>query len=125
MANFRLFSNAILMNASVKEKRKGRSPLFSSLFSLGCGWGLKIDGTAENNEIIGLYFVAEDPSFKMSKAEIIAVNEPRTIKAIVPEGLTPGQTYYLKIVTQSSAKGGGGILKNTRELRSENNLIAQ
>ena len=83
------------------------------------GWGLKIDGTAENKESIGLYFVPEDPSFKMSKAEIIAVNEPRTLKAIVPEGLTPGKTYHLKIVTQSSAKSSGYMIKNVRELQSD------
>jgi hypothetical protein len=47
------------------------------------------------------------------------VNEPKTVKVVIPEDLSQGKSYYLKIVTQSSVKGGGLLLKNTREVRSE------
>ena len=80
------------------------------------GWGLKIDGTQENYDKIGLYF--ESDAEIRTKAEIIAVNEPRTIKAIVPY-LSSDTSYRLVIVTQTSAKNSGAILKNIRELRAD------
>jgi hypothetical protein len=82
------------------------------------GWGLKIDGTEENQEKIGLFFMPTE-SGEVVKAQIIAVNEPRTLKVIVPPELVDGRQYFLRIVTQTSAKSGSVILKNTRELRSE------
>jgi len=83
------------------------------------GWGLKIDGTEDHHDEIGLYFVNVAISGQETKAEIIAVNEPRTIKAIIPPNLSTTYPHKIKIVTQTSAKGGGGILKNTRELQTE------
>jgi hypothetical protein len=82
--------------------------LFDEYFSSGHlltirGWGLKIDGTEENKDKIGLFFVPLDDSIETVKAEIIAVNEPRTIKIIVPSTLTSRLSYTLKIVTQTSA----------------------
>jgi hypothetical protein len=53
------------------------------------------------------------------------VNEPRTLKAVVPASLAAGKDYALKVVTQSSARGGGALLKNLREIRSEFKLTAQ
>ena len=82
------------------------------------GWGLKITGTEGNHDEIGLYFVPSEPSGPTVKADIIAVNEPRTVKAIVPS-LPNSLSFYIKIVTQSSAKGGGAILKKTREMQTE------
>ena len=56
--------------------------------------------------------------------KIIAVNEPRTLKIIVP-ALNPGTMYLLMIVTQSSAKGHSNLLKTVRELHSDFTLTAQ
>ena len=83
------------------------------------GWGLKIDGDQDRHDEIGLYFVNVALSGQETKAEIIAVNEPRTVKAIVPAGLNPTYPHKIKIVTQTSAKGGGSLLKNIRELQAE------
>jgi hypothetical protein len=52
------------------------------------------------------------------------VNEPRTLKVIVP-ALKAGKAYSLKIVIQSSAKHGSGLLKNARDMRSEFLITAQ
>jgi hypothetical protein len=59
------------------------------------------------------------------KADIIAVNQPRTLKVVVPAGLKTGAPYFLRVVTQSSAKHGSTMLKNPREARSEFMLTAQ
>ena len=83
------------------------------------GWGLKIDGETANQNEIGLYFVPVAGGGQSLKAEIIAVNEPRTIKAIVPTGFNSTYPHRIKIVTQTSAKTGGHLLKNIRELWSE------
>jgi hypothetical protein len=90
------------------------------------GWGLKIDGTEENRNNIGLYFMREEGGGGPSqvKTEIIAVNEPRTLKVIVP-ALIHDMKYTLRIVTQSSAKTGGHLLKNIRELVSDSSYTAQ
>ncbi|MDR3114949.1 MAG: DUF4469 domain-containing protein, partial [Treponema sp.] len=87
------------------------------------GYGLKIEADAAHKAETGLWF--DDGQGTPVKAGIIAVNEPRSIKAIVPQGLTAGAEYALKIVTQSSAHGHGTLLKNLREVRSEFKLTAQ
>ncbi|MDR0759870.1 MAG: DUF4469 domain-containing protein, partial [Treponema sp.] len=87
------------------------------------GYGLKIEGDADHAGQIGLFF--DDGENPPVRAEILAVNEPRTLKAIVPASLTAGTDYALKIITQSSAKGGGALLKNLREVRSEFKLTAR
>ena len=83
------------------------------------GWGLKIDGAEENKNAIGLYFVPVDETLTEVKAEILAVNEPRTVKVIVPHSVATGFKYTLKIVTQTSAKRSGHLMKNSREVHSE------
>ncbi|MDR1220713.1 MAG: DUF4469 domain-containing protein [Treponema sp.] len=87
------------------------------------GCGLKIEGDAQHTDEIGLWF--DDGQNSPVKAEIVAVNEPRTLKAIVPAILVAGGEYALKIVTQSSAKGARAVLKTVREVRSEFKLTAQ
>jgi hypothetical protein len=87
------------------------------------GFGLKIEGDEAHKDSIGLFFEPEG-SGTVVKTDIIAVNEPRTLKVIVPV-LEAGKAYIMKIVTQSSTKGGGGLLKNTREMRPDFNLTAQ
>jgi hypothetical protein len=58
------------------------------------------------------------------KVDILAVNEPRTLKAIVSASLTPGKDYTLKVVTQSSVKHSTTLLKETQEIRAEFRLTA-
>jgi hypothetical protein len=87
------------------------------------GYGLKIEGDDEHKDEVGLFF--DDNQGSQVKAEIIAVNEPRTLKAIVPATLGVGGEYTLKIVTQSSAKSRGSMLKNIREVRSDFKLTVQ
>jgi hypothetical protein len=87
------------------------------------GSGLKIECDEDHKDITGLYFVDQNTGSSI-KAEVIAVNEPRTLKAVVPP-LERGKPHGLYLVTQSSAKGGGGLLKNTREMNSEFTLTAQ
>jgi hypothetical protein len=73
---------------------------------------------------VGLYFEPKDGGEAL-RAEIIAVNEPKTLKVIAPRGLEAGKAYYLKAVTQSSTKHGSTMLKNPRIVRSEFSLTAQ
>jgi hypothetical protein len=87
------------------------------------GYGLKIDSEDAYKDSVGLFFEPEESGAAV-KTEIIAVNEPRTLKVIVP-ALEAGRSYTMKIVTQTSTKGGGGLLKNTREMRPEFSLTAQ
>ena len=89
------------------------------------GWGLKVDGEEANHDNIGLYFVPVAGGGQSPKAEIIAVNEPKTIKAIVPAGTYASYPHRIKIVTQTSAKGHSAILKNTREVWSEGAFTMQ
>jgi hypothetical protein len=86
------------------------------------GYGLKIESDDAHEPVAGLWF---DGPGAVTRAEIIPVNEPRTLKFIVPAGLTPGGKYGLVIVTQSSAKGSGTLLKNHRTVRSSFKLTAQ
>jgi hypothetical protein len=87
------------------------------------GYGLKIEGDAEHKDEVGLFF--DDGAGNLVKAEIIAVNEPRTLKTIVPATLGAGGEYTLKVVTQSSTKHGAAVLKNLREERSDFKLTVQ
>jgi hypothetical protein len=82
-----------------------------------------LDTDQQSASQVGLFF--DDGQTPPVKAEIIAVNEPRTLKAIVPATLGAGGEYALKVVTQSSAKGSGSLLKNPREVRSDFKLTAQ
>jgi len=83
------------------------------------GFGLKIDGAEENRDVMGLYFVPVDEGGETVKAEIVAVNEPRTLKIIIPQGVASGMKYTLKVVTQTSPKHSQNILKNLRETHSD------
>jgi hypothetical protein len=55
------------------------------------GYGLKIEGDEANRDAVGLFFEPEEGGAAL-KAEIIAVNEPRTLKVIVP-ALEAGKAY--------------------------------
>ncbi|MDR0600388.1 MAG: DUF4469 domain-containing protein, partial [Treponema sp.] len=86
------------------------------------GYGLKIEGDEAHRDQVGLFFQAGDGD--PVKAEIVAVNENRTLKVVVP-ALAAGTEYHLRIFTMSSAKGGGALLKTAREPRSEFTLTAR
>jgi hypothetical protein len=85
------------------------------------GYGLKIESDDANKDNVGVYFQSRITGTRV-KASVIAVNEHRTIKVVVPAGLNPSQAYFLLIITQSSSKGGGHTLKELREMRSDFNL---
>ena len=85
------------------------------------GYGLKIEGD-EDHPAVGLFF--QPASGIPIKAELVAVNEPRTLKVVVP-ALTAGADYYLRLFTQSNSKGGGVLLKNVRDMKSDFTLKAQ
>jgi len=87
------------------------------------GFGLKIEADEAHRDSVGLFFEPEGGGAAI-KTDIIAVNEPRTLKVIVP-ALEIGKQYVLKVVTQSSARNGATILKNVREMRSDFMLTAQ
>jgi hypothetical protein len=87
------------------------------------GYGLKIESDYLHKADVGLWF--DDGQNSPIKAEILAVNEPKTLKAIVPDTLTVGAEYTLKVVTQSSTKHGAAVLKNLREVRSDFKLTVQ
>ena len=85
------------------------------------GYGLKIESDEAHKNEVGLFFEREGNN--PIKADAIAVNEPRTLKVVVPLALALDESYTLKIVTQSSAKHGSTLLKNPREMRSEFALV--
>jgi hypothetical protein len=81
------------------------------------GYGLKIEGDAEHVEDVEFFF--ENDTEPTLKADVVAVNEPKTIKVVVPAQLGAGRSYSLRIVTQSSPKNSGYTLKALREIRSD------
>jgi hypothetical protein len=87
------------------------------------GYGLKVESDGANAAAVGVFF--ETAGQAPVKAKAVAVNEPRTLKVIAPPTLAAGTAYSIKIVTQSSAKHGSGLLKTPREMRSEFTLTAQ
>jgi hypothetical protein len=86
------------------------------------GYDLKIEWDAAHKDEAGLWF--DDGQGLRTKAKIIALNEPKTLKVIVPATLKVEGKYTLQIVTQSSAKHSAVLLKNIREVRSTFELMA-
>jgi hypothetical protein len=72
---------------------------------------------------VGLWF--DDGQYPPIKAEILAVNEPRTLKAIVPATLGVGAEYNLRVTTMSSVHASGHLLKEVRDIKSDFKLTAQ
>ncbi|MDR2433739.1 MAG: DUF4469 domain-containing protein [Treponema sp.] len=87
------------------------------------GYGLKIESDEAHQLQTGVFF--QPASGVPPKAEIIAVNEPKTLKVVVPATLTAGKEYNLRIFTMGSVGGGGHILKVVRDLKSDFKLTAQ
>ncbi|MDR1575797.1 MAG: DUF4469 domain-containing protein [Treponema sp.] len=87
------------------------------------GYGLKIESDAAHEAQMGVFF---QPSSGLPlKAEVVPVNEPKTLKVIVPATLTAGTEYFLRIFTMSSAHGGGKPLKEVRDMKSDFKVTAQ
>ena len=87
------------------------------------GNGLKIEGDETDMHHVGVYFT---PNYgEPVKASIIAVNEPRTLKVIVPSHLTEGTAYTLTVETRCSGHSRGSLLKNIRHVSSDFTLTAQ
>jgi hypothetical protein len=87
------------------------------------GHGLKIEGDADHTSAVGLFFeTLTTPGLWAARS--VAVNENKTLKVIVPTMPTPN-VARLKLVTQSSTKGGSYLLKNPREITSEFTLTVQ
>lgn len=87
------------------------------------GMGLKIESDEERSLGAGVFFKPENGM--PVKAELLVVNEPRTLKVLVPTTLTEGAVYQLTIFTQSSVKNGSAVLKTMRDIRSDCTLIAR
>jgi hypothetical protein len=112
----------------VGEARDEATGLMDDVMTIGNiltihGAGLKIEADQAHEGEAGLFF--EDPNGGAVKADALAVNEPRTLKAVVPPSLAAGTAYRIKIVTQSPVKHGGALLKDLREIRTEFTVTAQ
>ena len=86
------------------------------------GTGIKIEGDDAHRDLVGVFFVP-NPGVPI-KASVIAVNSPKTLKVLVPPGLTVGTAYQVAVETQSSVKGAGALVKKVRDIRSDFTLIA-
>ena len=80
------------------------------------GAGIKVESDEANRELVGVFFRPEKGM--PVKASIIVVNNPKTLKIVVPSGLTKGTLYRLSVETQSSARNGARLLKRIRDIRS-------
>ena len=112
----------------IAEARDEATGLIDEVMTIGNiltihGNGLKIEGDGNDKDHVGVYFT---PAYgEPVKASIIAVNEPRTLKVLVPPYLTEGTSYTLSVETRSSAITKGTILKNIRHVSSDFTLTAQ
>jgi len=88
------------------------------------GFGLKIEADDTHKNAVGLFFDSVI-GYPPVKADIIAVNQPRTLKVIVPAGLKEGSPYKLRVVTQGSARTSAHLLKELRQSVSDFSLTAQ
>jgi hypothetical protein len=85
------------------------------------GYGLKVEGDADHAAQVGLFF--DNETSPPVKADEFAVNEPKTLKVLVPDSLAQGGNYYLKVVTQSAVRGSTHMLKEVREVWALPHLI--
>jgi hypothetical protein len=86
------------------------------------GKGLKVEGDDAYKGQIGVFFKPENG--EALKSPCIAVNEHKTLKVLIPTGLTEGMAYRLMVETMSSPKGSSHVLKRVRDLHSDFTLIA-
>ena len=86
------------------------------------GGGLKIESDTEHELQAGVYFLP--PAGEPIRAPAVAVNEPKTIKLVIPNELVTGTAYRIAVHTMSSPKGRGTILKNMRNMSSNFTMFA-
>ena len=86
------------------------------------GSGIKIESDEAHKSEVGVFF--RSPSGTSTRVDVIAVNEPKTLKVLVPPGLCHGTLYQIEVATQSSVKSSGHVLKNLRNIRSDFMLAA-
>ena len=86
------------------------------------GTGIKIEGDETHRDIVGVFFKPQ--TGLPIKARVIAVNNHKTLKVLVPHGLVAGTEYEITVKTMSSAKGNGALLKKLRNVRSDFTLVA-
>ncbi|MDR1445482.1 MAG: DUF4469 domain-containing protein, partial [Treponema sp.] len=87
------------------------------------GYGLKVEADDEHKDEAGVFF--NGPNGQRYPAKAIAVNEPHLLKVLVPQSLTAGYTYFVEVITQSSARNSGTLLKELRTVTSDIELTAQ
>ncbi|MDR0844242.1 MAG: DUF4469 domain-containing protein [Tannerella sp.] len=86
------------------------------------GVGLKVESDAAHTALAGVFLL--DSNQDEIRVTAVALNEPRTLKVLIPTTLQAGNLYTFAIRTQSSMKGSGVLLKELREVRTELNLVA-
>jgi hypothetical protein len=84
------------------------------------GYGLKLESPTGFSP--GVFF--KPATGVPIEATVIAVNEPRTLKLVVPAALTDGQAYSLVVQTWSSAKTHAHLVKDMRDMCSDFTLTA-
>ena len=87
------------------------------------GYGLKVE-TAPDNPVKAAVFFKPKSGVPV-EVTIIAVNEPKMLKLLVPSELAEGTEYQIVVQTQSSARNSGAVLKKMRDLRSDFMVTAQ
>jgi hypothetical protein len=87
------------------------------------GYGLKIESDSEHANLVGVFLAA--PNFDPIPVKTIALNEPRTLKVLIPGNLDMSVEYYLIVRTQSAVKPTGVPLKNMREMITDFLLTIQ
>jgi hypothetical protein len=87
------------------------------------GYGLKLETAPDYHTNAAVFFKPETGA--PIEASVIAVNEPRTLKIVVPVELTVGTTYQIVVNTMSSIKTSSHVLKTMRDMRSDFTVTAQ
>jgi hypothetical protein len=82
-----------------------------------------VEADDEHRDEAGVFF--NGPNGQRYPAKAIAVNEPHLLKVLVPQSLTTGYTYFVEVITQSSARNSGTLLKELRTVTSDIELTAQ
>ena len=86
------------------------------------GCGLKLETAPDNPVKAGAFF--KPKTGVPIEITVIAVNEPRTLKVLVPAELIEGTEYQIVVQTQSSARNGAAVVKKMRDMRSEFTVTA-
>ncbi|MDR1258457.1 MAG: DUF4469 domain-containing protein [Tannerellaceae bacterium] len=91
------------------------------------GIGLKIlhDDIQTHIDKVGLWFIPNGGMRIDYKSTFVIINETHTIAAIVPEDLVPDTDYYIELVTQSSVRGIGLLLREVRRMRTDHIFMAK